>query len=160
MKKIANIIIIILFLAVAGFSSYGKELKVGYADIFRVINEYNKTKEYEEALEKKAVAKDKILQDKQEELRKMQDRLGALKGKAEEEEREKIIAAAREYNELERQIRLELGKERNEKMKELLEDITKVIEEYAQKNKFDFIFNGTALIYGDNSANITDIIIK
>jgi outer membrane protein len=57
------------------------------------------------------------------------------------------------------QVALDLRKERDDRLKEILQDIEKVIQSYAQKNQYDFILNDRVLLYGAASADVTQDII-
>ncbi len=135
-----------------------KELKIGYVDFLKVYNEYNKTKDYEKALEEKKEEKDKELKKKIEEIEKLQNKIQLLKEKEREKEKEDLDKAVKEYRELERKIVVDLRKERDEKMKEILQDIEKVIKEYAQKNNFDLILNENIILYSTDK--IMDITLE
>ena len=58
------------------------------------------------------------------------------------------------------QIALDLRKDRDEKLKEILQDIEKVVQSYAQKNGYDFVLNDRVLLYGAASADITQDIVE
>jgi len=57
------------------------------------------------------------------------------------------------------EVALDLRKERDEKLKEILQDIEKVVQSYAQKNGYDFIFNDRVLLYGAANADVTQDIV-
>jgi Skp family chaperone for outer membrane proteins len=61
---------------------------------------------------------------------------------------------------LSQQVALDLRKDRDEKLKEILQDIEKVVQAYAQKNGYDFIFNDRVLLYGAASADVTQDIVE
>lgn len=158
MKKV----VILILVTGLTFPMYGvaKDLKIGYVDILKIFNEYQKTKEYDKMLEEKKSAKEKELEQKKEEIREMQDKLELLKDKEQEKEREKITKAAGEYRELERQFILDLKKERDEKMKEIINDINRVIEDYGSQKGFDLIINKGAILYGRKGIDLTETILK
>ena len=138
----------------------GEDLKIGYVDIFQIFNEYDKTKDYDKVLEGERDKKEAELEKKKEEIKKMQDKLSLLKETEQDKERDKITQAATEYRDLEREALLDLKKKRDDKMKEIVEDINKVIEVYAQKSEFDLILNKSAVLYGEGGADVTDQILK
>lgn len=157
-----TIISLVAFLVMCSFCSvsYAKELKIGYVNFLEVFNEYKKTKDYDEALNKKTDEKEKQLKDKGSELEKMQSKLSVLKDKEKEKEAKKLEQAEKEFQQLRRQSLLDLKKERDDKMKEIIEDIEKTIKDYAKKNNFDLILHGSAVLYGDKGIDITDQILK
>lgn len=158
MKKL--VISILVLGLVSPLTGVAKDLKIGYVDIFKVFNEYRKTKEYDKMLEEKKNAKEKELEKKKEEIKEMQDKLELLKDKEKEGAREKLTKATGEYRKLERQFILDLKRERDEKMKEIIDDINKVIEDYGRKEGFDLIINKGAILYGREGIDLTETILK
>jgi len=65
----------------------------------------------------------------------------------------------KKLKQISQQVALDLRKNRDEKLKEILQDIEKVVQAYAQKNGYDFIFNDRVLLYGTASADVTQDII-
>ena len=159
MKKL---IVLVSLTFVFSFSSsvLAKDLKFGYVDVFKVFNDYNKTKDFDQKLQEK---KDKAageLDKKKEELIKLQNKLSLLKDKKKEKQEKALIEAAGEYKGLERSVETDIRKERDEKMKEIIKDIDKVVKEYAEKNKYDLILNQNAVLYGNKVKDITSDILK
>ena len=70
------------------------------------------------------------------------------------------MQAVKDYKEMEWEIFTDLKKERDEKRKELIEDINGVIEEYAKDNGFDLIFYENAILYGQKSIDVTSQVLK
>jgi len=157
---------ILIFLVGAGIIMsnqsvcFSKELKIGYVNVFKVFNEYAKTKEYDEKLEKNKKEAEKKLEAKKEAIEKLQNKLSLLKEKERSSEEEKMKKEITEYRETERKALIDIKKERDEKMKEIIEDINKVVEDYAKKNKFDLIVNESSVLYGDKAMDITSDIMK
>lgn len=160
MKKYLIFPIIVGLLSSTSFLSFSEELKIGYVDILKVFNEYQKTKDYDKNLEQKKEEAEKNLDPKREAIKKMQSRLDVLKEEERQKEVEKIKKEAQEYQELERKTFIDIKKERDEKMKEIIEDIDKIIDEYAKKNGFNLIINENAVLYGDKVMDVTLDILK
>ncbi|MFA6281224.1 MAG: OmpH family outer membrane protein [Candidatus Omnitrophota bacterium] len=160
MKK--GIITFVTFLMICSFCSvsYAKELKIGYINFLSIFNEYKKTKEYDDVLNKKTEEKEKQLKEKGAELEKMNSKLSVLKDKEKEKEQQKLESAEKDFQQLRRQSLLDLKKERDEKMKEIIDDIEKTIKDYAKKNNYDLILHGSAVLYGDKGIDITDAVLK
>ncbi len=160
MKRIGGLVII-LCLCIS-FPGYSKDIKIGYADIIKLFNNYKKTKDYEKILDEKKKNKEKEnkLEEKRSEIIKMRDKLELLKDKEKAQQEEKIKIAIREYRTLESQIVADLKKESDEKISEIIGDINNTISRYAEKNRFDLIFNRSAVLYGSEGIDITDIILK
>jgi outer membrane protein len=160
MKKL-SIFVLVLGLVISSQSvCFSKELKIGYVNVFKVFNEYAKTKEYDEKLEKNKKEAEKKLEAKKETIEKLQNKLSLLKEKERSSEEEKMKKEITEYRETERKALIDIKKERDEKMKEIIEDINKVVEDYAKKNKFDLVVNESSVLYGDKAMDITSDIMK
>ncbi|MBD3246511.1 MAG: hypothetical protein GF333_05815 [Candidatus Omnitrophica bacterium] len=162
MKRI--VVMLIGMCVIAGVpwcgSADAKDMKIGYVDVFKVFNEYEKTKEYDAVLEKKKEEKEAQLQEKKEKIEQMQNKLSMMKEKEQGTQREKIAEAVKEFKSIERESFIDLKKTRDERMKEIVEDIDKVVEEFAQEEGYDLIVNGNAVLYGSGNLDITDQILK
>jgi len=160
MKKCV-IFLVALFVTCSFCSgAFAKDLKIGYLNFLEVFNEYKKTKDYDEILNKKAEAKEKELKAKESEIEKMQSKLNVLKEKEKEKEQKNFEKAAQGFLQLKRQSLIDLKKEKDEKMKEIIEDIDKAIKDYSKKNNFDLVVHGSAVLYGNNAMDITQEILK
>jgi outer membrane protein len=158
MKKIGLIVLALgLLIPMSAFSA---ELKIGYVDVLKVFNDYNKTKDYDKVLDEQRTEKEEGLEKKKEEIKAIQDKIELLKDEQKDEKREEITKAATEYREMERQSILDLKKQRDEKMKEIIDDINKVIEQYAKKNGYDIILNKGSVLSGAKGMDLTNEILK
>ena len=158
-----NIIFLAVVLLGISFSSntFSGDLKIGYVDVYKVFNEYDKTKESESVLDKKKKTAEAKLIEKKNSLEEIQGKFEALNEEQKKIEEAKLIEQVKEYRELERVSVVGIRKERDEKMKEILEDINKVTEEYSKTNDFDLVVNENTLLYsGDSIVNITDKILE
>jgi len=158
LKKITILTGMFIFLISSTVCPQG--LKIGYVDILKLFNQYKKTQDYDKMLGSKRSKKEKLLEEKKEKIKKMQEKLNLLNEKEQEKQRKKITQAAEEYREMEREFYLDLKKERDEKMKEIVEDIKKVIDEYGKKYGYQIIFNKGAVLYGEEGLDLTDTILK
>lgn len=156
MKKLLAILVVFLLCSV----SYAKDLKIGSVDMFKVFQDYNKTKDYDETLKKNTQAKEKELDAKEEEIIKMKNKLDELKDQAKQKEQEKLSQASQEYTQLRREIFRDLKKEQDRKTIEIVDDINQAIKEYGTKNNFDLILHENAVLYGPNVTEITAEILK
>ena len=139
---------------------FTKDMKIGYVDIFKVFNDYEKTKEDNEKLEVKKNSAEKKLGKKKETIEKLQSKLDLLKESERAKEEEKLSKELKEYRDLEREAFNDIRKEREEKMKDLVEDIDKIIKDYAQKNGFELIINSNDVHDVAQAMDVTDEILK
>jgi len=160
MRKYLIFLIILLFTASLSFTSFSKNLKIGYVDMLELFNEYQKTKDFDDNLEKKRLEAEEKLNEKKEDIEKIQNKLSLLKEEEKEKETENIKQKIAAYRELEREAYVEIKKERDEKMKEIIDNLDGVIQKYSKKNNFDLIVNKNAVLYGNRAMDITAAIIK
>ncbi len=159
MRKL--LVALLMFGLVFGFGQvFAKDLKIGYVDIFKVFNDYEKTKKYDTSLEEKKKEAETKLDQKKTDLEQMQKRLSVLKEDEKKKEQEKLTKAVEEYREIERTAFIDIKKARDEKMKEIVDDIDKIVDDYANKNGFNLIVNENAVLYGDKVMDITADILK
>ncbi|MCF7871136.1 MAG: OmpH family outer membrane protein [Candidatus Omnitrophica bacterium] len=154
----------IFLVAMAAFSfsicGFAENLKIGYVDTIEVFNEYQRTKDQDQQLEKKKEIIQEKLDTKEKEIEKIQSRLEVLKEDQKEKEREKLQTKMQEYRELRQKEFTDIKKERDEMMKKIVDDIDQVIKGYGKENKYDFILNGNSVLYGTKANNLTSKVIK
>ncbi len=157
--RIISILVLMTLFCVSGVQAKDAD-KIGYVDLSRLFDEYYKTKEYDKVLEAKHKEFEKERNVKIEQVRESQGKLGVLtdeKKQELEEEIEKMKANLLEYD---RQNKTDLTKERNEKIREILLEIEKIVSDYAAKKEFTLILNDRVLIYGDQTINLTESILS
>lgn len=159
MKKIFGLLIFVLVLSIS-FTCFSKDLKIGYVDIIKVFNDYQKTKDYEGELEIKKKEVEKVLNKKREEIEKLNNKIGVLKEKEKEEQQEKIREKVKDYQETGRQAEVDMKKIVIEQMTEIKEDMDKVIDDYAKKKKFNLVLDRNFVLYGDKVMDITKDILS
>ena len=62
--------------------------------------------------------------------------------------------------EFDRLKKTDLTKERNEKIREILLEIEKIVSDFAEKNGYSVILNDRVLIYGAPGYDVTEEILK
>ncbi len=155
MKKLIVLSLISLCFALNGFAK-DDSMSIIYVDVLKVFSEYNKTEDYDKALEAKKEEKDKELEKQKGDIEKLRNELKMLSDKDKkdkESELEKKILDAKG-------IILDVQKERDERVKDIFEDITKVINDYAKSNKISLVLTKGAIAFGDPSLDKTSEIIK
>ncbi|MFH1771903.1 MAG: OmpH family outer membrane protein [Candidatus Omnitrophota bacterium] len=159
-KRVASFILIsgllFLFLSV----SFAEDLKIVIVDFLEVFNEYEKTKQYDQDLEKKKSAREKELEAKREEIENMQNKLSLLKENEQEKEKANIAEAVKSFKDMQREMLVDLQKERDEKMKLIVSDIEKTIGDYAKKNEYDLVVSKNAVLYSKETMDITSKILN
>lgn len=136
-------------------SAQAEELNVGYVNLAKVFDGYQRTKTSDAALEKKGKEKEAELEGRVNELKKLRQTLELLKDDVRE-------AKAREIEEKTQALQLfrtnaarDLGRERDKIAKEILREIQQGIEEYAKSKGFSFVFDERSMLYGQPGYDIT-----
>ena len=138
----------------------GIEGKMGYLDLSRVFDEYQKTKEYDSLLEDQHSKYEKERNEKVEKLKSAQEKLALLKEDEKVKLETDIETQKNELLEFDRQMKTDLTKQRDEKIREILLEIEGVVKAFAEKEKYSLILNDRVLIYGDKVGDITEPILK
>ena len=148
----------VFVLATAGMAQSAE--KIAYVNLSRVFDEYGKTQEYDAVLSKK---QDQYEQERNVKLQKIQEAQGKLSLLKEAEKtklQEQIDTDRNALLEFDRQQQTDLRRERDEKIREILLEIEKVVREFAEKGQYSLVLNDKVLIYGAESFEITEPIIK
>jgi len=156
-KIIALVVVSALLLASPVFAQGVK--KVGFLDLSKLFDNYEKTKEYDKVLEGEHSGYEKERNAKIEKLKEAQGKLALLKEDEKKKMEEEIEVMRNELVEYDQAQRVDLTKKRDEKIREILLEIEKIVSDYAKKEKFDMILNDRVLIYGSDALNVTDQIL-
>lgn len=134
--------------------------KIGYVDLSRLFDEYHKTKAYDKVLEAKHTELEKVGQEKVEKIKESESKLALLKEDQKKALEEEIEAMKLDAQAFVSQEQSNLTKDRNEKIREILLEIEKVVSDYAEKEQYDIILNDRVLIYGNPSQDLTEQILS
>lgn len=137
-----------------------EDIKIGYVDLSRLFDEYYKTQDYDKTLEARSRTFEEERNDRIEKIREAQGKLGLLKEDKRLELEEEIEQMKADLLEYDRQEKADLTKERNEKIREILLEIEKIVSDYAEKEKYSVILNDRVLIYGNETINLTENILS
>ena len=156
--------IVLLLVAVFLFSTVGAFAqaapKIGYVDLSRLFDEYGKTKEYDKVLEEKHNVYQKERNEKIESLRAAQEKLALLKDEEKNKLQQDIEKQKADLLDFQRSKETDLKKQRDEKIREILLEIEKIVKAYAEKEKYTMILNDRVLIYDNGVGDITEAILK
>ena len=158
LKILTTSIFFLIFLATGGYAD--KEGKMGYVNLNRIFNEYQKTVEYDKTLEAKHGDYEKERNPKVDKIKEAQGKLDLLKEKEKAKLQEDIENMKAELIGFDKQKTTDLTKERNEMTREILLEIEQVINAFAKENNYSLIFNNQFLIYGDEKLDITEQILN
>lgn len=160
MKRIGVLSVVVAAFLLAAPAVHAQQAKkFGYVDLSYIFDNYHKTKEYDKVLEAEHKDYEGERNKKIDAVREKQGQLALLaedKKAALEQEIEKM---KEELVNFDRQKREDLTKKRNEKIREILLEVEKIVSAYAEKEGYDMIFNDRVLIYGNPTMNITQTVL-
>ena len=145
------------FIANASYAAEGG--KIGYVDLSRLFDEYHKTQEYDKLLESKHNELEKLGKEKIDKIHESESKLSLLQDAEKKTLQDKIDSMKSDAQDFVQQQQANLTKERNEKIREILLEIEKVVSDYAEAQNYSIILNDRVLIYGDPAKNVTEDIL-
>ena len=148
-----------VFLALNG-KAQAADMKIAYVDLSRIFDEYGKTKEYDAVLEKKHSEYEAARNKKLDKIKDEQNKLSLLKEEEKAKLQEDMDKDRADLLEFDRQQQTDLRKQRDEKIREILLEIEKIVRGYAEKEKLSLVLNDKVLIYGGKEMDITEKILK
>jgi len=141
-------------------SSVQAEEKIGYVDLARVFDEYQKTKEFDKSLEGKGVLKqaerDKMVGN----VKKLRDEAELLSEKTKEEKQAVIDEKIKALQEFDRTTRDVLRKERDGMVRDILKEIEVVIQDFGKSQGYGYIFNDRVLVFKNEQNDLTAQVVK
>lgn len=133
--------------------------KFAYVSIDRIGDSYQKAKDYMKQLEDRGNTYSAEVEKKRNEVKQFQDKLNLLSEKEREAKNTELDAKIKSLQEFVQEKQSDLRKEDFDKTMEISNDILKVIQKYAEKESYTFVFNAAALTYQPKNLDITDKII-
>ncbi len=160
MKAVKVLMLAVIFGVMASGMAFAKDLKIAYVDLSKVFDSYQKTKEYDAVLQKDSDAFQKERDAMIAKVRDAQGKLALMKENEKVKMQDDIDKQKNDLIAYDKDKRTELAKRRDEKVREILLEIEKVVSTFAQKEGYDYILNDRVLIYGDKENNVTDQVLK
>jgi outer membrane protein len=142
------------------------ELKIGYVNLQQAVSEVDEGKSARDALKKEFEQKQKTLDDKQNELKRLKDDLEKqMVVMSEEAKREKAMEFERKVNEMQQvyvQMQKDLSDREREMMKVIFDKMEAVIKDIAQAEGYAYVFEqqNAGLIVAPPSANMTNELVR
>jgi outer membrane protein len=145
-------------------SSYAQAYKIGYVEIQKVFSGYGKANEAEEGFKKDVEAEQHKVSQLESDIKKMQAEFEKKKDILQPEERsrkeEEIREKVQEFSMLWSNINKSLDAKRQKLEDSILEEIQEEIKVYGKKNGFTAILDSRLVLYGKESIDLTEEIIK
>jgi outer membrane protein len=159
MKKVFLGILTALIL-MGSSSAYAAGEKIGYVDLARIFDEYQKTKQFDKSLEAKGAQK-QVERDKMvAEVKKLRDEAELLSAKAKEDKQAVIDEKIKALQDFDRITRDTLRKERDTMVRDILKEIEGVIQDFGKSQGYTFIFNDRVLVFKTEGSDLTAQVVK
>ncbi|MBF0619072.1 MAG: OmpH family outer membrane protein [Candidatus Omnitrophica bacterium] len=160
--KVMGLMIGLLFIAgaVLPLAARAADVKIGYVDLGKLFDEYEKTKAYDKILEADNTKFQDERTKKIDKIKDLQSKAAMVKDAEKAKVEKDMETLKNEILEFDRTKRTDLTKARDEKVREILLEIEKTVSEYAKKEGYTYVLNDRVLIYGVDSSNITAPIQK
>ena len=142
------------------------EQKIGYVNLQQAVSEVDEGKAAREALKKEFDQKQKMLDDKQNELKRLKEELDKqMVVMSEESKREKAMDFERRVNEMQQvyvQMQKDLSDREREMMKVIFDKMEAVIKEIATAEGYAFVFEqqNAGLIVAPPAGNMTNELVR
>jgi len=159
MRKILAVLLMLSFCSWAN-PGYTQDLKVGFIDLKKVMDDYKKVKDGEDQLREELQGKDKQRDELVKEIKNLREKLDLLKDEKKEKKQQELDEKVKKLQDFTYQSRTDLRQNKDEKLREIMKEIKGVIEEYGQSRNYNVIFDRMLLHYADDSLDVTDDIVK
>ena len=161
MEKLARILVCVVFMLGVFLSQdvFAAE-KIVYVDLGLVFDGYEKTKDFDVKLEDTQKTEQERIDSKVDQIKELQDKLPLLSEEEKEGKKGEIDSLTRDLQEFQRSAEIDLRRQRDEKLREILKDIQDTIQEVAKDKKYTFVLNERVLLYGEDNLDISDDILK
>ncbi|MBI4341545.1 MAG: OmpH family outer membrane protein [Candidatus Omnitrophica bacterium] len=135
-------------------------MKIGYVNLAKVFDGYERTKAQDAALEKRGKAKEAELEARVNALKKIRQSLELLNDAAREAKSREVEEQSEELQRFRASTARDLRRDRDKLAQEILKDIQKAIDEYAKANGFALILDQRGLFYAQSGYDVTDGVLK
>jgi len=161
-KKLANITGVILL---CWFGSvWGADLKVGYVDIQRAINDCNAGKDAKKTITKEVEKIQHLIADKQKEIQTMKESFEKqtlmLTPEARAAKEKEFQNKVRDYQRWADDNQKEIQQKTQDMERQISAGLIKVIQKMGSDEGYSFILEGSMLPYASKAIDITDRVIK
>ena len=141
-------------------AGWTQDSKIGYVNLARVFDSYQRTKDSEQQLEHKGTQKQAELEAQVNDLKKIREGLDLLSDAVRESKAKELEEKSDEFQRLKTKSQRELLRERNETARVIVDDIEHAVAEFAKANGFSIILDQRSLLYGIDGYDVTDAVLK
>lgn len=140
--------------------TFAQETKICTVDLLRVFDEYKKREDFDKDLESKTKIKEAERNKLIDDLKEIQDKLALLSDQEKEKKQKELTMKSQQLQEMDQKLKQDFRKDWDEKLRQILEDIKKVVEDLAKKEGYTFVLDSKALLYGSKDMDVTSRIIE
>ena len=137
-----------------------QEMKVGYVNLAKVFDGYQRTRTSDAILEKEGKQKEAELEGRINELKKLRQNLELFNDEARETKNREVEEKAEELQRFRSNAARDLRRERDKVAKDILQEIQRGLDEYAKANSFSLILDSRSLLYAQSAHDVTDDVLK
>lgn len=145
-------------------SGFAAGSKIGYVDIKKIFEGYEKAKKTEEMFKKEVGEEQKNIDKMQEEIKKMQEEYEKKKNLMKDEERQKkeneLRTKIQEFSKKYTEVNQKLDERRKQLEEQIFNEIKKAISDYGKKNGYTVILDSRLILYGEEASDLTEEVIK
>ncbi len=165
MKKVTVVLLFALTLCAASSALAAEGMRLGFADVQKILLLSDPGKEAKDQLALKAGKYEAEKASREEELKKLKGELEkqsvllseSARGSKEKDYQQKL----KEYQRFLKDAQDDLQTKNDELTNKLVEEIVKVIQEYGRKNGYTFIFvKNDSMLYADEKSDLTEEVMK
>lgn len=163
MKKLFIFLILLLTL---GFNAQGADLKIGFVDLNKALNESHKGKNATEILENMVKTKKSVLLERETELKNMDEELkkqaSVLSPESMKSKTDEFNTLYRNYQRMVKDIQEEIQKKEAGLTQQIQKDLVETVQKIGEDEEFHIIFERSAsgILHAKKEIDLTDKLIK
>ncbi len=152
-------IVLFFFLIFAMPAGAQKAVKIGTLDLSKAFDNYEKTKEYDAELQGQSQAYQEEREARIDKMKELQGKLALLKDEEKAKAEQELASMAEDLKNFDDRSQIDLRKIQDERIREILLDIEKVVADFAQKQGYQVILNNRVLIYEGEGLDVTEEVL-
>lgn len=162
MKSSTRLAIVLALCAFAAGPALAADLKLGYVDAIRLLEEAPQAREATQRLQREFASREEEIARAQEEVKRMEDSLSRDSAVMSETERRNVgldvLARKRELRRMQEEFREDVNIRRNDALGGLQDLIKETIQEVGAAGGFDLIFF-EGIAYANSALDVTDQVL-
>ncbi|MDY6855193.1 MAG: OmpH family outer membrane protein [Thermodesulfobacteriota bacterium] len=166
MKDLCLVLMVTLVLSFPGLALGDNPIKIGYVDMQEALNSSISGKEARREFSNRVKKTEDLLEAKQNELKELKGSFEkqslVLSEDARKEKEKEYQNRMRDYQRLIKDSQQELKSEESEMVKKIFKELRVIIYKIGGKGDYTMIFekNASGILYGSETADLTDELIK